>query len=47
MWDIVIILVIKSKYISGNRATYSYLEFKLQLDVDLIYVLSRTSGFGV
>lgn len=38
MWDIVIILVIKSKYISGNRVTYSYLEFKLQLDIDLIYV---------
>lgn len=37
----------KSKYISGNRVTYSYLEFKLQLDVDLIYVLSRASGFGV
>lgn len=47
MWDIVIILVIKSKYISGNRVTYSYLEFKLQLDVDLIYVLSGTSGLGV
>lgn len=23
------------------------MEFKLQLDVDLIYVLSGTSGFGV
>lgn len=45
MCDIVIILVIKSKYISGNRVTY--MEFKLQLDVDLIYVLSGTSGFGV